>query len=75
MEIEINKLSEKRPCKGFPGAAAGATIGRVSGGYEADEARREIVADLNQKSMQNKAIDSGNLAHGFVFFSGEATSA
>ena len=57
------------------GGAAGATIGGVSGGYEADDARREIVADLNQKSLENKAIDSGSLAHGFVFFPGEATSA
>ncbi|MFP3869944.1 MAG: hypothetical protein ACLFVT_03565 [Syntrophobacteria bacterium] len=56
------------------GAAAGATLGGVKG-YTSNEARREITHDLRGKSLQNRAVDPGNLAHGFLFFPGEATSA
>ena len=56
------------------GAAAGATIGGVKE-YASNDARREIINDLNQKSMQNKAIDPKGMAFGFLFFPGEATSA
>lgn len=56
------------------GAAAGATIGGAKG-LASDDARREIVSDLNQKSMENKAVNPRTLAHGFIFFPGEAPSA
>lgn len=57
------------------GAAAGATIGGTSGYANADEARRAIINDLQEKSLQNKPITPQNLAFGFLFFPGEASSA
>ena len=56
------------------GAAAGATLGGAKG-FASDDARREIVNDLNKKSLENKAIKPGSLAFGFIFFPGEAPSA
>ena len=57
------------------GAAAGAVLGGASGAATSNEARREIIGDLRDKSLQNKAITSGNLSHGIIFFPGEAKSA
>ncbi|MEW5746331.1 MAG: hypothetical protein AB1805_12940 [Nitrospirota bacterium] len=62
------------------GAAIGAAGGGVIGGaqaYERDarEARRNIMEDLRQKSLQNKTVDPKNLAYGIIFFPGEAPSA
>jgi hypothetical protein len=56
------------------GAAAGATIGGA-GGYASGDARRKIISDLRAKSLQNKAIQPETLAHGILFFPGEAQSA
>lgn len=56
------------------GAAAGATLGGAKG-LASDDARREIINDLNRKSLENKAVNPQNLAHGFIFFPGEAPSA
>jgi hypothetical protein len=56
------------------GAAAGATIGGAQG-YNSDDARRAIVQDFRDKSLQNKSIEPQTLAHGILFFPGEATSA
>lgn len=56
------------------GGAAGATIGGVDG-YTDNQARRYITNDLRSKSLENKAIKPGSLAHGVLFFPGEATSA
>ncbi len=56
------------------GAATGATLGGIKG-YTSDEARRAIISDLNQKSMENKAVNSKSIAYGFLFFPGEAPSA
>jgi len=55
------------------GAAAGATIGGAKG-YGSDEARRSVVNDLKQKSLENKPIRKG-LSYGVIFFPGEAKSA
>lgn len=61
------------------GAAAGAAAGAVLGGSEglmtADEARQQVMDDFRDKSLQNKAVQPGNIAYGFIFFPGEATSA
>lgn len=60
------------------GAAVGAAAGSVIGGAEAygsGEARRGIISDLNEKSLQNRIIDPKSLAYGFLFFPGEAKSA
>jgi hypothetical protein len=56
------------------GAAAGATIGGVAG-YGSDNAIKSITTDLREKSLQSRAIPPKNLAHGILFFPGEAGSA
>jgi hypothetical protein len=56
------------------GAAAGATLGGAKA-YGSDDARREIITDLREKSLKNKAIEPKNLAYGFLFFPGEAKTA
>jgi len=56
------------------GAAGGATIGGVKG-YASGDARREIISDLEDKSLQNVPVEPKSIAHGFLFFPGEATSA
>jgi hypothetical protein len=59
------------------GAAVGAAAGAVMGGargYGSDEARRTVVGDLRQKSLENKPIGKG-LSYGVLFFPGEAKSA
>ncbi|MDJ0782843.1 MAG: hypothetical protein QNJ22_12790 [Desulfosarcinaceae bacterium] len=56
------------------GAAAGATLGGAQG-FASGDARRKIVTDLRAKSLQNKAIQPETLAHGILFFPGEAQSA
>ncbi|MGD9365247.1 MAG: hypothetical protein PVH87_06090 [Desulfobacteraceae bacterium] len=60
------------------GAAIGAAAGSVLGGasaYASDDARSAIVRDLKDKSLENQAITPGNLAHGIIFFPGEAATA
>ncbi|MBU1052204.1 MAG: hypothetical protein KKC46_00050 [Proteobacteria bacterium] len=56
------------------GAAAGATIGGAIG-YGSDNAIKSITNDLREKSLQNNAVLPKNLAHGILFFPGEALSA
>ncbi len=56
------------------GAAAGGTMGGIKG-YSSDEARRAVIDDRRQKPLQTKSIAPGGLAHGFIFFPGEAQSA
>jgi hypothetical protein len=56
------------------GAAAGAALGGAKG-YSSDEAVRLITNDLREKSMRNRSIGPHSLAHGFLFFPGEADSA
>jgi len=57
------------------GAAAGATLGGVSGAADSNDVRRSIINDLRDKSLQNTAVAPKSLAHGFLFFPGEAKSA
>jgi hypothetical protein len=57
------------------GAAAGATLGGAGAASRGNEARSTIVTDLREKSLENRAIAPGNLAHGIIFFPGEAKSA
>lgn len=57
------------------GAAAGATMGGAHGAETSRDARRAIIQDLQDKSLENKTIHPGTLAHGIIFFPGEATSA
>ncbi|MDY6986876.1 MAG: hypothetical protein SWQ30_02365 [Thermodesulfobacteriota bacterium] len=61
------------------GAAVGAAVGATLGGAEAatseGEARAAISHDLEAKALENKAISPHSIAHGFVFFPGEAKGA
>ncbi len=56
------------------GAAAGATIGGAIG-YGSEDAIRSITSDLREKSLQSSEILPKSLAHGILFFPGEAVSA
>jgi hypothetical protein len=56
------------------GAAGGAVLGGASGATE-NEARTVVTRDLREKSLENKAVKPGDLAHGIIFFPGEAKSA
>jgi hypothetical protein len=62
------------------GAAVGAAGGGILGGargyqYDAPDARRSIIDDMQQKSLQNKPVDPKSISYGFIFFPGEARSA
>ncbi|GBE03549.1 MAG TPA: hypothetical protein ENH45_06160 [Nitrospirae bacterium] len=60
------------------GAAVGAAGGGVIGGADAfssNDATKSITNDLKQKSLQTRSIGPNSLAHGFIFFPGEAKSA
>ena len=55
------------------GGAAGATLGGTKG-YASGEARKEIIADLREKTLENVPVQPKTIAHGFLFFPGEAAS-
>ena len=56
------------------GAAAGATLGG-SRGLSDGEVRSQIHEDLRNRSLERRAIAPHEVAHGFVFFPGEAKKA
>lgn len=54
------------------GAAAGAAAGAVFGGAKRyQEIGQEIREDLAHHSFDNRGIESGEIAHGFLFFPGD----
>jgi len=57
------------------GAAAGATLGGLGGYASADQARRTVMEDFEDKNLQNKSLSPNSLSYGFIFFPGEAKSA
>ncbi len=61
------------------GAAVGAAAGVVSGGGQAaldpSNVQSQIREDLRTRSLQYRAVKPGELAHGFIFYPGEAKSA
>lgn len=61
------------------GAAVGAAAGVVSGGGQAaldsSDVQAKIKEDLRARSLQHRAVKSGELAHGFIFYPGEAKTA
>lgn len=60
------------------GAVLGAAVGATAGGANAAtsrEARTAISEDLEQRSLSNKPVLPRSIAHGFIFFPGEATGA
>ena len=74
----VGIVSNKDPLRSAgEGAAVGAAAGAVGGGLKgySEDARATIVGDLRDKSLENKAIEPGDLAHGIIFFPGEAKSA
>lgn len=56
------------------GAAAGATIGGAKGLTDRD-VQMQIREDLDTRSLKRKAIPPQQVAHGFIFFPGEAKNA
>jgi hypothetical protein len=56
------------------GAAVGATVGGA-GAATSREARSAISEDLEERSLKNKPILPRSIAHGFIFFPGEAQAA
>jgi hypothetical protein len=61
------------------GAAVGAAAGVVSGGAQAaldpSDVEAKIREDLKTKTLQYRAVRPGELAHGFIFYPGEAKTA
>jgi len=53
------------------GAAAGATMGGSKGLADTD-VQAQIRSDLEQRSLENRSVKAGEIAHGFIFFPGEA---
>lgn len=56
------------------GAAGGVLLGGGKGLTEKDPAR-EIRQDLQERSLENRAVKSSEIAHGFIFFPGESKKA
>ncbi len=56
------------------GAAAGLTMGG-SKGLTDEEARYQIRDDLKARSLEKRAVKPREIAHGFIFFPGEAKKA
>ncbi|MBN2126453.1 MAG: hypothetical protein JW821_19280 [Deltaproteobacteria bacterium] len=56
------------------GAAAGATLGGAKG-YASNDARRTVMRDLKEKSLENRSVEPQSITFGFLFFPGEARSA
>ncbi len=53
------------------GAAAGATMGGIKGMTDSD-VRSQIREDLQKRTLERRAIAPREIAHGFIFFPGEA---
>jgi len=56
------------------GAAAGITMGGAKGLTD-DEVRYQIRDDLKTRSLEKRAVKPQEIAHGFIFFPGEAKKA
>lgn len=56
------------------GAAAGLTIGGAKGLTD-EEVRHQISDDLKTRSLEKRAVKPHEIAHGFIFFPGEAKKA
>jgi hypothetical protein len=56
------------------GAAAGLTMGGAKG-WSDPTVRNEIREDLQTRSLQQRAVHSKEIAHGFIFFPGESKKA
>ena len=56
------------------GAAAGITMGGSKGLSDTDVQAR-IRSDLEKRSLENRSVRPGEIAHGFIFFPGESKKA
>lgn len=56
------------------GAATGATLGGAKGFADTD-VQRQIREDLQTRSLSSRAVPANEVAHGFIFFPGEAKKA
>lgn len=56
------------------GAAAGVTMGGA-GGLSNEDVQHEIREDLQTRSLESRAVRPHEIAHGFIFFPGEAKQA
>jgi hypothetical protein len=56
------------------GAAAGITMGG-SKGLSDTEVQARIRSDLERRTLENRSIKPGEIAHGFIFFPGESKKA
>lgn len=56
------------------GAAAGATFGGAKGFADAN-VKKQIQEDLQARSLSSRAVPAHEVAHGFIFFPGEAKKA
>jgi hypothetical protein len=56
------------------GAATGATMGGIKGMTDSD-VQRQIREDLQNRSLERRAVTPHEIAHGFIFFPGEAKKA
>lgn len=56
------------------GAAAGLTMGGADG-LSNQDVQREIRQDLQTRSLESRSINPHEIAHGFIFFPGEAKGA
>lgn len=56
------------------GAAAGLTVGGTKG-LDSSETGRQIGEDIRNRSLEQRPIPAYDIAHGFIFFPGEAKGA
>lgn len=56
------------------GAAAGITAGGAKG-YADTDVQTKIRSDLEKRSLENRSVRPGEIAHGFIFFPGESKKA
>jgi len=57
------------------GAAVGAAAGAVMGGSKGltdTDVQSKIRSDLEKRSLENRSVRAGEIAHGFIFFPGES---
>ena len=57
------------------GAAGGGLVGGGAGAARAEQAKRAVMDDFNDKSLRNRPVKPGDLAYGFIFFPAEAQTA
>ncbi len=60
------------------GAAVGAAVGATAGGFSGvndTDVRRQISEDLQTRTLERKPVSPSEIAHGFIFFPGEAAGA